>query len=416
MILRIKKKNIVDWLVILCLGFYTLIAHWIWFGRGIQETVMIVFSAFLVLKMLLNIKKNKDFLWGMFVCFMLFSVVIVGVLKPIEHEYLMEDIKYMCGAIIVAIAVFYILQRLENGEKNILDILYSVLNVYFFINNIIIVMQYFIPYFLMNKSAIGNISNNTYFDQLTGFLGINGTTRWIIVSTFLIILNFYIGYKRNQKGIIQYNIFLIIESAIISMINSARGFLIIAPLTIAIYMFYIKRIKASVRVKQIGAVLAVVAVLVVIYLTNDFVNQYVNELIADKFRIYLSGDISYMVAANDDRVKATVYAVENGGLFGNGIGSVPMHSSNDFTKHLGLNSASSYIYMIGVIGYFLVNILCAHLALINDKNKKRGKVFVYIIYLLVLSYLLPIYSSFVLLPAIFMIFYIFSLESNERVG
>ena len=38
-----------------------------------------------------------------------------------------------------------------------------------------------------------------------------------------------------------------------------------------------------------------------------------NDLINDKFAIYLSGDVEHMVAANDDRAVATYYAVENCG-------------------------------------------------------------------------------------------------------
>lgn len=75
---------------------------------------------------------------------------------------------------------------------------------YFVLNDILIVIQSVIPYFLMNRKAIASVNNRAYFDQLTGFLGINGTTRWDIWSIAIIILNFYVAYKRNDNRIIKY--------------------------------------------------------------------------------------------------------------------------------------------------------------------------------------------------------------------
>ena len=70
--------------------------------------------------------------------------------------------------------------------------LFEFLNRYFILNDVLIVIQYFVPYFFMNRSAIASVNNRAYFDQLTGLLGINGTTRWDIWSIAIIILNFYI--------------------------------------------------------------------------------------------------------------------------------------------------------------------------------------------------------------------------------
>ena len=145
----------------------------------------------------------------------------------------------------------------------------------------------------------------------------------------------------------------------------------------------------------------------------DDVNGFVNDLINDKFAIYLSGDINHMVAANDDRAVATYFAVENCGTFGVGIGAVAMNSTNAQVKYLGLNSASSYIYMIGVVGYFLWTLCLARIGIHSDKGTLR-KTVLYFLYLLLLSYFLPIFSAIALLPAIWFIFYIFELEQSQK--
>lgn len=48
--IRIRRGCIEETLLLVLFGFYVLIAHWIWFGRGIQETAMIVLSILVLLK------------------------------------------------------------------------------------------------------------------------------------------------------------------------------------------------------------------------------------------------------------------------------------------------------------------------------------------------------------------------------
>lgn len=165
--------------------------------------------------------------------------------------------------------------------------------------------------------------------------------------------------------------------------------------------------------KQILAVFSILIVGLIAYSTNSYINGFVNDLIDDKFAIYLSGDIDHMVAANDDRAVATFFAVKNCGTFGIGIGAVSMHSTNLQVKYLGLNSASSYIYMIGVVGYFLWTLCLARIGIHSGKETVK-KTLLYFLYLLLLSYLLPIFSAIALFPAILFIFYIFDLERSQK--
>lgn len=411
--IRVKRSCIEETLLLVLFGFYVLVAHWIWFGRGIQETIMICLSILVILKSIklkkisVNILPNS-ILWGV-----LFLICGFGFVRAKTHQYLVADLKAMFGTIIVSIAVVTSIRKLMASGYDLVDYLFEFLNRYFILNDVLIVIQYFVPYFFMNRSAIASVNNKAYFDQLTGLLGINGTTRWDIWSIAIIILNFYVAYKRNDNRIIKYNIFFFLASIIICMINSARSFLIIAPVTVLIYLFLIRKVEFSNRMKQVFAVFGVLIVALIIYSSNRYVNDYVNDLINDKFAIYLSGDVEHMVAANDDRAVATYYAVENCGTFGVGIGAVSMHSTNNQVKYLGLNSASSYIYMLGVAGYFLWTLCLARIGIDSDKGSIK-KTLLYFVYLLLLSYFLPIYSAIALFPVIMFIFYIFDLEQVQE--
>lgn len=370
-------------------------------------SILVILKSIKLKKISVNILPNS-ILWGV-----LFLICGFGFVRAKTHQYLVADLKAMFGTIVVSIAVVTSIRKLMASGYDLVDYLFEFLNRYFILNDVLIVIQYFVPYFFMNRSAIASVNNKAYFDQLTGLLGINGTTRWDIWSIAIIILNFYVAYKRNDNRIIKYNIFFFLASIIICMINSARSFLIIAPVTVLIYLFLIRKVEFSNRMKQIFAVFGVLIVALIIYSSNRYVNDYVNDLINDKFAIYLSGDVEHMVAANDDRAVATYYAVENCGTFGVGIGAVSMHSTNNQVKYLGLNSASSYIYMLGVAGYFLWTLCLARIGIDSDKGSIK-KTLLYFVYLLLLSYFLPIYSAIALFPVIMFIFYIFDLEQVQE--
>ena len=96
-----------------------------------------------------------------------------------------------------------------------------------------------------------------------------------------------------------------------------------------------------------------------------------------------------------------------------GIGVVPMNSTNDQVKYLGLNSASAYIYMVGTVGYFIWTLCLARIG-IQNKRQSVKKTLLYFSYLLLLSYFLPIYSTIALFPAIMFIFYVFDLEQEQK--
>ena len=133
-------------------------------------------------------------------------------------------------------------------------------------------------------------------------------------------------------------------------------------------------------------------------------NYYINDLIEDKFAIYNSRDLAYMVRANDDRAVAINYAIINGGWSGKGLGSIPMHFANEYVKYLGINSTSSFVYMLGGVGYLLVTaVFSVSTALIVDEAHRLIRFIEILLFWLIASYLLPVYSSIVMMFCLSMI-------------
>ena len=414
--IKLKKIYLLEYILLLCYVFYVFIAHWIWYGRGIQESLMILISIVILFGYLIKDKfwKVRPYqLINFVIIFILICICFWGILNANTQIYLIQDLKAMVGTVIVSFGIIVSIRKLIQGGHDFWGYTFKFLNIYYFLNNCIILIQYFVPYFLMNRGAIASVNNVAYYDQLTGFFGINGTTRWDVWGIFLILLNFYYYYKRNDKKIMIYNVFLIVFTSIISMLNSARSFLIIAPMLIAVYLLVVHQTMLKKRVKQIIVVFGVIGIGVLVYNHNSYVNEFINDLIEDKVTVYLTFDLDYMVETNDDRAKALDYVLDEGKEFGLGIGSVPMHSSTKTVKYIGLNSISTYILMIGKYGYLLWTYMLASFAIKWDRKKRFTKGIIYFCILIILSYFLPIYSGLTLLPAVLLIFYLYSLDSSS---
>lgn len=411
--IRIKTKDVFDFILLILMMFYVLIAHWIWVGRGIQESLMILFAVIVLLQKHTKHIYVKDYeevvIITSFILLCLYTTIVNR-----NTYYLIPDLKSMAGTMVVILALINIYKNNQGFAESFLKWLFKWLNIYMIVNSFIIIGQYFIPYFLMNKSALGLVSNDAYFDQITGFLGINGTTRWAIWSLLTIILNFNKYYETKNKKLLMYNIFFICLSLMLSLMNSSRGFYVSLPVTLVIYFLVIKKVRINVRLRYAVVMLLALLAVLALYKTNATVRNILDDTIMEKIELYSTGNVERMIASGDDRAGAVAYGVEQGGRFGKGIGSIPMHSSRDAeVKYLGLNSASSYIYMIGVVGYFFYAFIWSRLAVIMCFGKKKIYIFktlIFIAYFSVMSYLLPVYSSIALMGGIYVMIMVFARE------
>ena len=415
MSLKIKREYSIDYIVWFLLLFYVLIAHWIWRGRGIQEDLIIVFSIVGVTKSIKMEKIRRSALPAYVGGIVLFLICFIGILVNHSYTYLAEDTKAMIGTFGVGMYILVCGYKKTEAIEKTKIFLFKFLNIYAVINSMIIIIQYFIPYFLVNRSAMVRVNNNYYTDQITGFFGVNGTTRWCVWTMVIIILNFHMYYRKKRRLFLAYNITLIFISTLISFMNSCRSFVVFLPMTLLIYFFVIRKVGIRIRIKYVWFMMLFALFCISIYALNSYVKNYIDELIQDKIMTYLSADIEFMISSNDDRVIATNYAYKNGGLWGTGIGSIPMHSSNNIVKYLGLNSASSYIHMVGVSGYFLYCFILARMGAVLCRGKIGQNwtiTIVYFVFLVIISYLLPIFSSIALLGGIALLFRIFGLERS----
>ena len=131
--------------------------------------------------------------------------------------------------------------------------------------------------------------------------------------------------------------------------------------------------------------------------------------------MYSSLNLAQMVRSNDDRAIAINYAIKNGGLWGRGLGSIPMHYKDAYIKYMGLNSASSFIYMLGIVGYLIYSVFLSAISCDLIHTISIYKIFGLSVMWLVLSYLLPLYSSIIMMFGVGMIIITFAEKQKDTV-
>ena len=413
--IQIKQTDFIDYIIYIIIVFYVFIAHWIWVGRGIQESILIILALYsVVINLRLFFKDSIRRLISCILFVILFITTTYITVKSDRINYFWQDIKPMGGSFLLCLYFSQLYSRKQSFvERLYIDVFLKWINAYMLINTFIIFIQCCIPNFMMINQYFSDLKNNAYYDQLCGFFGRNGTTRWNIISCAVILLN----YNKCPKS--KYNIFFIAMSVIVSLLNGSRSFFISLPLVLILYYFVIKKETSIQKIKYVFFVMVVIIGAVLIYHSNSNIKSLYDNGVGKVLEVYTFGDINKMIKYNDDRIVATSYAVIRGGFWGKGIGSAPMHVDEigkGFVQYMGLNSASSYVYMIGIVGYFIYSLILARMvvSVIGVKKLKIIYDFIFLCFFLVMSYILPLYSSMAIIYGVFLIIYVFALEVKSK--
>ena len=112
--MRIKRSEIIDVLIWVLVGFYTLIAHWIWFGRGIQETVIV---SLMLIQVLRNLNWKRQNVGSILLPFVVIVYFIYSSIKSSSRAYLLQDVKSIMGGMI---SMYYLYSFWRNDNVNIM--------------------------------------------------------------------------------------------------------------------------------------------------------------------------------------------------------------------------------------------------------------------------------------------------------
>ena len=229
------------------------------------------------------------------------------------------------------------------------------LNIYLIINSLILYLQF---------NGATNLLDTTYYSDLSydyysGLLGGNdGTHRLTLLVSFLLILNIHYFGSFSLNGKI-FNLLLFAigfaATTYFSTQNDNVAYFVYVPFTLLIY-FLIKVKSLSGFAKSFYKPLIIVGLfygVVSLLVKNETTGfgKIINRLNETVFSYGFINEKSSM--GPDERTRLFTFSLENGGLFGRGIGSIKMLAEPSISLHFGMASIQSLVYMIGFIPFLL---------------------------------------------------------------
>lgn len=222
------------------------------------------------------------------------------------------------------------------------------LNVYNWINNIIMIIQLRGTGFLMDYNEL----NSMYQDHVTGFIGRDGTHCVALFSVFIMVLDFYYIHTVSPRyRLLAWinDIASVLVSVIIATQSDNNGLLLMVPVTFVVYVLFsmgnnIIRILSRIW-KPLLLGLGLFAILAGVMFLRIPELRDIQERLMQTVGTYSFGDNG--VSASDERFLFTSFALEAGGVFGKGWGSITMLSEPSIDLHFGMAAIQPMLYMGG---------------------------------------------------------------------
>ncbi|WP_282022628.1 hypothetical protein [Priestia flexa] len=333
--------------------------------------------------------------------FLLISILSVALLIIIGlnvirfglGEIFLDNILMVFTPLTLILYFSYLLKKyslqvnLELGRR----LLYF-LNVYFWINAIIIVIQYITGSFLMGRFLSWGMYD---FDHMTGFIGPFGTGILLVFWSVLPIANivFYL-ITRNKKWLSNFYLQLPIM-IMLSFFNEAKSFLPTVLIFLSFFIPYmIMKIQFNVKV-----VIKVVSLFMIIGLIGTVLYQQLEvfkDLIDKMFELGEQFLMGAQLDTNNERAYLNYLAWNyyGGGSLGIGINTVDFDTQL-IHKNLGINSLSLLLIHGGIWYFIIVVMIYSWCATNGVQTKFNMKAFVlYLIFLVIFFYLSLITQPF----------------------
>lgn len=417
-----KSIKIYDIVLIISLIYYFLevfVLHWYISSDSIKYVSIIIMLAIpLVSFKKVKIKYNELLIFIVFILYFLINIIITD-----DNKYLASEIVYYTIAPISIIYFFRVFSREKTlYDKCFKDIIPHFLNIYFFINIPILIIQAQGTGFLMR--GLESSTNQFYPDHISGLLGIDGTHKLTIFTIATVIGNIYLWTKKSQK---RYLIFIIIEivfSMYISIYNDNKALYLLLPIMLLpiIFKLLILANKNKKIVKIIIAFLLIGVIIFEVYQTNETIKEEIDSIIFSVFKKDNEGNSN---VNNQERIQLFLYALNNGNGYGigMGIGCIKLQGDVNLPTHFGISDLSSRTYEGGLI-YVLLWILMFSILLYNSicEGEKNLLVF-FLIFMSILIFIVyeqitTTWNQTFLLGLMFMMYKNFyeTLKDRKREG
>lgn len=328
-----------DKITIRLLLLYFFVLYWIiCFNTVLNNVFMILMLCLMVFSRLqrhgwkIKMAKKEGYFLAIFLVYMIVSIIRSGV----TYRAMVNAFFIVC-----TLFCFFYLSDLYIEAPYKLHFLQTTrwllfLNLYFWINAAIILLQSRIP------GLLGAAS----YDDLTGFFGSGSTHNIIVYSVMMTCLNIKKLFERKYRIIsIVYLASTIIMMFILAPINDNTAFFIFFPVGMALYICGRNRINVRTAFKlAIFFIIGIVCIWLFFSYNSSF-NEFVNSRLGFKIQAYLrlSNNGMTSIGFGDERMRALEFAIKygNGLFFGKGF-------NVDFADVSTLENYMVYAWRMGV--------------------------------------------------------------------
>lgn len=376
--MKILKRNIIDMVILSLSLLYILFMIWAHLFTNIMPQVLIgLMIISLVLMNKKNIIKNADLadlvdLIFLSVCLLLLLINI----KTTSGVYERKNLERILHSAVILIYYSQLINKKNEFVRNYFKGILPWINIYYVLNLIIMYIQTKGTYFLMDTVSTGN---TYYLDMITGLIGADGVHCVAIFTVFVILLNLvFLDIKVGQRRKLSV-IYLMITTAFslfIATQNDNNALLILIPLMAVVCLINKTELNIYNIITKIWkpVVIVIVAFVGVGVLANSSSGLFSDIAYRLNLTITSYSITGGTLAATDERFRLFSLALEKGGAWGNGWGSIEMFSDSSINLHFGMAAIQPMIYMGGWVFYVLFNITIAKIFVGNKPGylKKWG--------------------------------------------
>ena len=366
---KISFRTIILTIAFFLSMFSLLLLNWI-SNTDIVAKVNIISLILLVVLFYKNIKITKK---DIVLLFTLAAYVLINLVFTSQHKYFFQ--YFVMQTLIPFMSVIMVINLSKDKEtlkKYIINPSFIIMNIYYFINVLVIFRQIQDPTFMLR-----NFTNNTfYIDHLDGFFGGNGTHKLAFFQLFCLFLNSLFFTDENKKKRIASKVLFVlvlITSCYVSVYNDNRMYFFLLIIFIApmLKKFSFGRIKnKTIRInkknilKTMIILISTIAIFFGLYFENSNFRNFIKE---DLYEQYIertinkvTGSIKENNNSSEERIELLEYAVNEGKIIGKGIGSVNTGTANNIKKHFALNDINIRVYTGGIVFALLMIYIYSH--------------------------------------------------------
>lgn len=272
-----------------------------------------------------------------------------------------DNIKMIFSPLVYIVFLNYLIKKYDfEAVEKLAFHLKKILNIYFFVNILIVLIQAKTETFLMNK-FLGY--NPAPFDHMDGLIGANGVgvLNFLWITTLLFNLYFYIRSRKKAALIL----FLVEFSLMffVSKLNDNKMFLLTTAL-IFLTFYIIKgfKIKLKISFLKVSLFYFVLPIILSLLILNPAIIKTVEN------SALMVGSFSFGGSTtpdpNNERAYLNYLAFNkyNANILGIGLQNVDM-ADQSIHVHLGINSSSllliqgGIIFLFSVIHFYIIMIL-----------------------------------------------------------